>query len=131
MGNCACVYVGNYDGPDFTFSRKRKAKKEHVCCECGEKILPGSTYEYTVGRWEAGFRVYKTCLDCISMIASFFCDGFGYTTIWEDLAEHIDAMGGEISSDCLIPLTPKARAKVCQMIEDYWDEEDERTQPEM
>ena len=41
--------------------------------------------------------------------------------IFEYLKEHINEMGGEISEDCIIQLTPKARDKVCGIIEDYWE----------
>ena len=65
------------------------------------------------------------CLDCASIEAEFFCDGFGFECIWEDLRQHIVDMNGKISSDCLVRLTKSARDDVCDLIEEYWEESDE------
>ena len=41
------------------------------------------------------------------------------------LEEHINEMCDEISSDCIVPLTKRAKDIVCDMIEDCWgDDED-------
>jgi hypothetical protein len=37
------------------------------------------------------------------MLSNHFCDG-----------------NGQFDSDCLVKLTPKAREKVCDLIESYW-----------
>lgn len=66
---------------------KRKASKEHKCCECHEKIKPGECYEVASGIDCEGepFR-YKTCLACAA-IRERYCSG-GW--IWGELAEQIE-----------------------------------------
>lgn len=43
---------------------KRKARKEHKCCECRGVIQVGETYNYHHGIWSDGPEQYKTCLEC-------------------------------------------------------------------
>lgn len=43
---------------------KRKARKEHKCCECRGVIQVGETYNYHHGIWPDGPEQYKTCLEC-------------------------------------------------------------------
>lgn len=42
----------------------RKARKEHKCCECGIKIMPGTVYRYSSGVWDGQGRSFKQCLNC-------------------------------------------------------------------
>jgi hypothetical protein len=44
------------------------------------------------------------------------------------LSYHIEYMKGEISSDCLVSLTPNARATVCEMIERDWKHMEESSE---
>ena len=63
----------DYDGPRFYDATLRKAKKEHVCCECDETIPPGATYEHVAGKWD-DFCTFKTCDRCLKvrdLIADF------------------------------------------------------------
>ena len=119
--SCSCVYVDGYELPEFSDSRIYKAKKDHVCTECYRKILPGEKYERVFGKWDGAVETYKTCSDCLSVRDVFFCGSWGYTSIWEDLYSHIAE--GSIDSDCLVALTPRAREKVCEMIEESWEED--------
>jgi hypothetical protein len=130
---CACVYVGDYDGPEFCSTTHYVARQEHKCIECGRAIVKGERYEYVSGKWDGSMDVFKTCEDCESVRDAFFCDGFLYGGIWEYLGEHLRDViaphGANVDSSCIIPLTPRARDKVCDMIEDIWqwhcdDEED-------
>ena len=118
---CACVHF-EYDEDSCEFEKieDRKAKKQHQCCECGRIIEIGEQYENFSGKWDGDFGYYKTCSDCLSICKSFFCNGREFTSVYSMLADHIEYMKGEISSDCLVPLTPRARAKVCEMIEQDW-----------
>lgn len=43
---------------------KRKARKEHKCCECHDIIPKGETYIYSSGIWDGEPNSYKTCLSC-------------------------------------------------------------------
>jgi hypothetical protein len=122
--DCACVYVGDYDGPEFCHAERRRARKTHKCDECWREIVAGETYEHVRGKWDGYMSTFKTCGDCLSIRDSFFCEGFMYGGLWEDLHEHLHAVvrfGTGIDSSCLVSLTPRAREKVCDEIEELWE----------
>ena len=121
MNDCSCVYVDGYDSPELYNSKIRKAKKRHRCCECGRVIKIEEKYEVVEAKYSDVFETFKTCEDCLTVRASFFCSGAVHCCMWEDLREHLQAIDGEISSDCLIPLTKRARDRVCDMIEKVWE----------
>jgi len=120
---CSCIYVDNYDQPEFIYEETRKARKEHNCCECGRIISRGEKYEHTTGKWDR-IDTFKTCIDCLSIRNAFFCAGWGYTMIQSDLWEHLLEMNGDISGDCIAELTPGARDMVCDMIEEIWEQKE-------
>lgn len=124
MADCACVY-SPYEGdpPEFESTTQQKARKVHICCECGRKIMPGEKYERTSGMWDGAMQTFRICADCLSVLDSFFCDGRTFECMWDDLYEHIRCMRGEIASSCLVSLTPAARKDVCEMIEEQWERE--------
>jgi len=113
------VYDSKY--PELFRSEMAIAKKLHKCSECRRIILIGEKYEHVSGKWEGQFETFKTCSDCLSIRESFFCDGYLFGELLENLCEHISEMNGEISSDCIVDLTPAAKAKVCEMIEQAWE----------
>ena len=119
MSNCSCIYIGNYEECSFYKELNIVARKYYVCCECGRKINIGDYYKKSVGKWDGEFRTFKTCVDCVSIINEFFCDGQKFGMIFEDLRTHMES-GGEISEDCLLGLTNDARYKVFDMIEEGW-----------
>ena len=121
MGDCSCVYVGDYEVADFHTSTERKAIKEHKCCECGRTINRGEIYEYVSTKYDGDIDTFKTCLDCLSIRWVFFCNGWLYEGMKEYLWEHLLEGFGDISEDCLCELTPRARALVCGMIEEIWE----------
>jgi len=129
MNECSCIWVDADPCFDAFWIKERKARKVHKCIECNKDILPGEKYEYFKGiYYEGGFEENKTCLDCKSIINAFFCDGYHFSMIMDDLKEHIDNMGAEISEDCIKGLNEGARAIVCELIEKewkIWDEDDE------
>lgn len=43
---------------------KRKALKDHICCECNGKISKGELYYYFHGIWLGVPSSYKVCVDC-------------------------------------------------------------------
>ena len=117
------MYVDNDDDQvEFHNATVQTARKSHTCCECGREILPSERYEYVVGVWDGDFTIYKTCFDCLSIRNEFFCEGWFYSAMKEYLHEHIQAMQGQISEDCLCDLTSRGRAIVCDMIEDVWED---------
>lgn len=120
---CACIYVDDAETCEFYNERYSVARIEHKCHECGRVIPRGERYEVVTGKWDSRLDTFKTCLDCLSIRNSFFCNGFLFGGLWEMLSEHINEMRGEIASECLVKLTPAAKAKVCTLIEDAWPEE--------
>jgi hypothetical protein len=122
MDKCSCVYVGDYEHPEFHRAVTRKAIKEHVCCECNRTIRRGEKYEYVSGMWDAYISNHKTCGDCLSIRDVFYCEGFFYTMLKESLWEHLRDVDGEVSEDCFVELTLGARSVVCDMIEKIWED---------
>lgn len=52
------------DTPDVYEEKVRKARKDHICCECGEIIQSGDEYVYCHGIWEGYPAGYKQCKEC-------------------------------------------------------------------
>jgi len=52
------------DLPRIEDDKIRKARKQHVCCECQEVINPGEKYHWFKGLWDMGWQEYQTCLKC-------------------------------------------------------------------
>lgn len=50
--------------PDAFCEVRRKARKEHKCCECRKVIAKGETYIYSSGIWDHRPDSYKTCDRC-------------------------------------------------------------------
>lgn len=122
--SCACVPGYDCDGPDLERWKIRKARKPHRCVECNREIAPGERYEYASSCYDGSWSHYATCLDCVSVAGAFFCDGLLIGGMWLMLKDHIEYLNGAIHSDCLVSLTPAARERVCEMIEDAWPEEE-------
>lgn len=124
MSDCGCIYVGlDCGGPEVSRSSMIKARKEHICTECRRKIQPGETYENVWGVWRGDQETFKTCSDCLSVRRGFFCEGWSYGQVWEDVSNHIQELKGNIASDCLKKLTKPARDRVCDMIEGVWEDD--------
>ena len=67
--------------PEWMHYRMRKARKEHVCCECREPIKKGEQFEYTSGKWDGRIQAFKTCAYCANLravLVSKFCDGVAF-----------------------------------------------------
>lgn len=80
-------------------------------------------YEAYNGVCDDYFYWIKTCLDCVSIRDSFFPKG-GYITgdILDTIQEHIIyELAGEVDEKCIIPLTPKARSIVFNMMAEGWE----------
>ncbi len=123
MSECGCVYVDVENTAKVATTTTPTAKKSHWCCECHREILPGEEYERVDGLWEV-FETYKTCEDCLGVRNEFFCEAWEYEFVWERMYDHIRDVFGEISSSCLVELTKPARDKICDMIEQWWENEE-------
>lgn len=126
MSDCSCVWVDtSWDGPACTSVHTRKARKEHRCYECRTTIKRGERYEETTGIWDGDPHRYRTCLDCVSVRKAFFCEGWTYGSIWDDLYEHLRDCWYTTPVDALSKLTDDARKDVCEFIEERWEEMDD------
>lgn len=123
--SCSCAIEVDHDGgPRFISESYPVARKKHKCCECGRSIPKGEKYEYVRGCWDGYFSTYRTCLDCESIRKALFCS-YIYTMVWEDLASDFCQNPEVPSAECMMSLTPAALEQVCDLIESYWEEEEE------
>lgn len=120
MSDCGCIYVDVDEEAALYRSKMQRARKVHRCDECRRPIVRGEEYEHTTICFEGCWNRHKTCVDCVSIRKAFFCHGWEFNRIWEYLNEHIQATDGQISSDCLLALTPSAREDVLDRIDAYW-----------
>lgn len=72
---CSCDFDGG--SWDFFDERTVKARKEHVCGECGEIIKSGEEYSCAAGKFEGCFETHKTCRHCRQIAKNFGCFNFG------------------------------------------------------
>ncbi len=84
------------------------ANKEHTCCECGQIIRIGSSYERDSAIFEGEFTVYKTCIPCRDVRRSTMECGFYYGGLWAEIHEaycqpELDEDGEEDNSFCICP----------------------------
>lgn len=98
---CSCVCDTDYDCADVSSTKIIKARKEHVCCECGETINSGEKYEYASGLWDGSWSHYKTCEICLRIRDEVCCGGWIFgelrDVIWE--AFGLDYVTGETWED--------------------------------
>ena len=115
---CSCtVETDSYEGgPSFHKVKIQTAMKKHRCSECGRAIVPGEDYEYVFGIWDHQPDTNKTCLDCKSIRDTFF-NSWIYTQIWDNFQDEFGYHGAVIPESCISELTPGARARVCEFIE--------------
>ena len=118
---CSCIPLDFDDWVEIIEKKVGTSDEESMCDECCSRINPGENREYI--RADHDGRVFEnvTCHDCLSIRDVFFCD-FSYRRIHSDLREHIDNLDGEVSAECLLSLTPRARDIVFSYIEDVWKE---------
>lgn len=123
--SCSCSISTEIDClPDLYEEKKVVARKDHVCCECRKTIKRGQPYERIKGLWEGKFETYKTCIDCLSVRKAFF-ESYIFGELYDSLYEEIADADGELSQTCISKLTPVARGKVCDMINDWWTAREE------
>jgi len=103
------------------------AKKNHKCDECNYKIEPGEKYEYIFGKSDDGIFENTTCRSCIE-IRDLFFSNYTYGIIWDDIFDYIieNAWNEEkLSEDCISKLNKRAKGKICDYIQECWDNWDD------
>lgn len=121
MSACGCVYVGDYDPADVCVDHMRKARRRHECCECRRVIAPKEWYEDSFLVWDGRPARYKTCEDCLSLRKAFFCDGYLYQFLWENWRDALFDAGGAVDWLAMEKLTPRAKARAMEIIQEMWD----------
>ena len=120
--SCTCEIEIDHDGgPTFYSGSDPVARKPHKCCECRRTIQPGERYERVSGLWDGDFEEFKTCYDCVSMRSALFCT-YCFGSLWSDLADDLAEHDGQINFSCLPGMTPAARARVIEMVEQAWSD---------
>ena len=91
MSGCNVGLGGYGDEPaEFYEAEIRKARKEHLCSECRESILPGEQYEHVAGKWDGDFGTYNTCLRCVAIRSGLSCDGtWAFGSLWEEIHDYV------------------------------------------
>ena len=96
----SCVYVDSTGpSPEFYHSYVGTTRKTYKCTECGDKILPGSTYERVWAKWEGITEIMHTCQICLRIRSSLFPSGWEFGSIWE--AIHEEYCGDWDEGECI------------------------------
>lgn len=82
-----CICLDNENGPEFYRNKTVKARKTHVCCECGKPIQVGDRHEIAVGKWDGTFDQFRTCCFCSKICDLLFSCGHSYGQMYENLYE--------------------------------------------
>lgn len=122
--SCSDVCIDMDYGDDYAeFYREtlHTARKEHVCCECKERIAVGSRYAYAAGKNEGSFWSVKTCGTCYEIRRAFVCGSWVFGMLWESIREEVFPMWIDHSPiDCLAKLeTLEARNVMRARYEDF------------
>jgi hypothetical protein len=125
MTECGCIYVDPDHRTEDLQWKIVVARKRHSCDECGEAIEPGVKYERYVGIDDGKLFTHKTCGGCLSIRDAMFCSGWCWGMVIEATENYVFDVRGEISSDCLLSLTPAARLRIIGIIDQLWNELDE------
>jgi hypothetical protein len=83
--------------PELYREKKIIARKEHLCCECGELIKKGERYELAEGKWEGEWSSYRTCVSCSRIRDDLTCGEFIFGELRERIKEYFgfDYVKGE------------------------------------
>lgn len=105
---CCPLQENDGDGPSCSDTVTRRARKEHVCCECRKPIAKGQLYEYISGVWDGRPDSFKTCLLCVEIRDHFACRGWIFGEVWSDLRDNFfpDMVAG---GECMRGLSPAAK----------------------
>lgn len=83
----------NIDDGDFCtvlHDATPKARKPHICSECGRTIEHGETYRHHATLYEGRIETHKCCAHCDVARDWLFaqCDGWSFNTVREEIIEH-------------------------------------------
>ena len=121
--SCAdvCVDQDYNESNEFYHELIRRARKPHRCCECGETIARGQSYERATGKSDGTIWAVSTCLDCRDIRKAFVCGTWMFGGLWESLREQLFEVWQTHSPiDCLAKLDSKsARVKAMAMYDDW------------
>ena len=120
MPDCE-VCIGNEpDGMcDFYNKETRKARKEHICCECHRIITKGENYLVGAGKYDGSFFFDKTCSICDEIKMAFIdpqMNAMEPGALWEEMRDYAFP---ELTTTCFDRLTtPEAKG----YLRDRWIE---------
>jgi len=125
--SCAClIEMDHEEDSEIIFEKKLTiCKNQQKCCECGISLTAGDQYLKEIAIYDCEVYTYRTCIDCISIRNNIFC-GWMWTNILQNLQAEIEWSGG-VSESCISVLTLKAKERVCDMIEAYWEKDNNTT----
>ncbi len=114
--SCADVCLDHdYDCYETAFYSETlaKARKPHVCCECGEAIPVGVIYQRATGKSDGEVWTAKSCAACAEIRKAFVCGSWTFGMLWESIEEGMFPVWNERGPiDCLAKLdTLEARNK--------------------
>ena len=122
---CSCQIETDHDEESEMIFEKDLTifKNQQRCCECGVELSIGDQYRKEIALHDYEAHTYRTCLDCISIRDNLFC-GWTWTCLFDDLWEEIED-GEDIPESCMATLTTPARERVCEIIETFWEREND------
>ena len=70
--------VEDLDPPAVFSETKRRARRDHVCVECGRTIRAGEQYRFVSGLWDGRWSSHKMCRHCdaLSGWMTHMCGGW-------------------------------------------------------
>lgn len=81
--------IDSCESPEFFVEKMRKARKEHICDECGSVIDKGEFYQHVSAKWDGVVQTVKTCEFCkdVRIMAEnfYYEDGIcvPYCSLWD------------------------------------------------
>ena len=85
--------------PECMIKCQRKARKDHVCCECRRVIKDGIVYEFVSGIWDHEPSSFKTCTRCVVLRAAYaqvvepYSAPPPFTCLFESIRERVQDEG--------------------------------------
>ena len=84
----ACIWSDEGEAYVVSETKTVRARKEHLCCECGETIAVGDLHEHLRGLCDGFWESLRTCARCVNVRTDYFA-AWTYTMMREDFrAEH-------------------------------------------
>jgi hypothetical protein len=88
------------ESSDYSSKAFRRARKEHKCVACPNRILPGHRYHVsTVGMRGEGPESFKHCMRCWAICKALWKAGADYVQYDLDCGERWEENFGELPAD--------------------------------